>query len=78
MVEQIQLLSALPQYHYLQTRILGCIFDSAPGYMHHEMGAKVIKADMPPGFRRTVTLATLMGAAALTPLLYGDRPSIYW
>ena len=63
---------------YSQFNILGVIFDSAPGYMHPGLGPRVIAAEQPPSLKRTAMVISLNAAFALTPLLYGDRPKLYW
>jgi hypothetical protein len=64
---------------YLRRSILGCIFDSAPGFMHHGLAMEVLKAEMPePSSKRTLIIAGMSAATALTPILYGDRQTSYW
>jgi Eukaryotic protein of unknown function (DUF829) len=64
---------------YLRHSILGCIFDSAPGFMHHNLGIKVLEAEMPErSLKRTLIIGSMTAAGALTPILYGDRQTTYW
>jgi hypothetical protein len=64
---------------YLRRSLLGCIFDSAPGFMHHGLGIEVLKAEMPePSLKRMLIIGGMTAASALTPILYGDRQTTYW
>jgi hypothetical protein len=64
---------------YLRRSLLGCIFDSAPGFMHHGLGIQVLKAEMPePSFKRMLIIGGMTAASALTPILNGDRQTTYW
>lgn len=45
-IEQIyKLANSNEQYAYLKRSILGCIFDSAPGYLHPWLGKRVLEAE---------------------------------
>ena len=64
---------------FLRRSILGCIFDSAPGFMHKGLGIEVLKAEMPePSLKRSLTMMGMTALNALSPILYGDRQTTYW
>jgi len=78
-VEQIKKIAEEDsRYTYIKDLVRGFIFDSAPGYMHDYMGPRVLTAEMPSGWRRTLIAGALLTATSLTPLLYGDRKNMYW
>lgn len=72
------LLPKTSRYGYLRTAVLAFIFDSSPGYMYMHLAKRVLEAEMPPSLRRTLAIATFSLSMRVTPLFYGDRPTLYW
>jgi hypothetical protein len=86
-IEQIAQLAARgsPEHAHLRRSILGCVFDSAPAYLHPGLAEQVeaqVLGDSGEGGRsglaRAAKGAALRVMAAVGPLVTGNRAQQFW
>lgn len=80
-VEQLfELMERYPEnYGFLRSRIVGILFDSAPGYMTPQVASRVIEEVFPvPGIRRWSARMGQQCLGVIARLLDGKRGARYW